>query len=118
MERVILFAQLIAKGLKATMKKSTGDAKAISRVVRSVIETFRRRGWNVKTHRSPKSLSRYVKAEKGRRRIVIRVSDHPPNPTCDSDINLNPRFYQQKKLADMLDRKRRKSRLPRNRLPR
>ena len=97
------------------MTESTGDAKAIARVVRSVIETFRRRGWNVKTHRSPKSLSRYIKAEKGKRRIVVRVSDHPPNPTCEADISVNPKFYQQKKIADMLDRKKKKSRLPRNR---
>lgn len=69
----------------------------------------------MKTHRSPKSLSRYVKAECGKRKIVVRVSDHPPNPTCGSDISLDPRFYQQRKLAEMLDRKRRRGRLPRNR---
>lgn len=116
MEREILFAPSTEKGLKATMRKSTGDEKAISRVVRSVIETFRRRGWNVKTHRSPKSLSRYVKAERGRRRIVVRVSDHPPNPSCESDINLNPNFYKQNRLAEMLDKKKRPNRLPRKRL--
>lgn len=98
------------------MKRSTGDARAIARVVRSVIETFRRRGWSVKTHRSPKSLSRYIKAELGRRRITIRVSDHPPNPTCECDISLNPKHYQQKKIAEMLDRKRRRGRLPRKRV--
>ena len=100
------------------MKKSTGDVRAINRVARSVIETFRRRGWNVKTHRSPKSLSRYIKAELGRRRITIRISDHPPNPSCECDISLDPKFYQQKKIAEMLDRKRRRGRLPRKRLVR
>ena len=34
------------RGLSQTMKKSTGDVRSINRVARSVIETFRRRGWS------------------------------------------------------------------------
>lgn len=82
------------------------EAKAIARVVRSVVDTFKRREWQVSTSRSNKSLSRYVHARKGTRRVTIRVSDHRPTSKTKCDISYTPKHYQQRRLAQWLDGKR------------
>ena len=43
------------------------DALAIARVVRSVVDTLRKREWSVAHGRSDRSLSRYIYAAKGKR---------------------------------------------------
>jgi len=72
--------------------------------VRSVVETFRRRQWKVRTSRSPKSRSRYVLATKGNRTVTVRVSDHR-NPGAKADLDYDFRRYEQRRLASFLDRK-------------
>lgn len=107
-EKAIHQDQLIAKSLRVTTTRSNGmnsDALAIARVVRSVTETFKRRGWDVKTSRSSKSLSRYIHANKGKRSMVVRVSDHKPNPSTTCNVSYTPSNYQQRRLASMLDKK-------------
>ena len=86
------------------------NAKAIARVIRSVSETFRKRGWKVKLTRSPKSLSRYVHASRGNRKLTVRVSDHKPNQNTRFDLSFHPRYYQQTRLASYLDGRKKKSR--------
>jgi len=81
-----------------------GIELAISRVTRSVKESFARRGWKVKSSRSPKSRSRYVYAELRSRKLIVRISDHR-NPAARSDIDIDYRKYQQKRLARYLDKK-------------
>lgn len=89
------------------------EAQSIARVVRSVVDTFKRRGWSVSLCRSSKSLSRYVYAQKGNRKMKVRVSDHRPNSKTVCDLSYMPRYYRQKQLASFLDGKKRR---PRNRL--
>lgn len=87
------------------------EAKAIARVVRSVIDTLKRREWRVTTGWSNKSLSRYVYARKERKSLKIRISDHPPNQNTKCDLCYYPRSYQQKRLAKYLDRQKSRYRL-------
>ena len=89
------------------------EAQSIARVVRSVVDTFKRRGWSVSLCRSNKSLSRYVYAKKENRKLKIRISDHRPNSKTSSDLNFYPKSYRQQSLARYLDGKRRGSRLRR-----
>ena len=91
------------------------DAKAIARVVRSVVDTFKRREWKVTTCRSRKSRSRYIYARKGNRSLKVRVSDHRPSPSNKCDLSYSPRSYQQKRLAKYLDGKKTTYRLGRRR---
>ena len=91
------------------------DAQSIARVVRSVADTLKRRGWSVSQSRSNKSLSRYVYAKKGKRSLKIRVSDHRPSKKRTSDINLYPKTYRQRRLASYLDARKHGARLRRKR---
>jgi len=77
---------------------------AIMRVTRSVRESLTRRGWKVKSSRSPKSRSRYVYATLRKRKLVVRISDHR-NPAARSDIDIDYRKYEQKRLVAFLERK-------------
>lgn len=89
------------------------DAQSIARVVRSVVDTFKRRGWSVSLCRSSKSLSRYVYAKKGNRRLKIRVSDHRPNSKASNDLNFYPKSYRQQSLAKYIDGRKHRYRIRR-----
>lgn len=87
-------------------------AADISKVVRSVSETLKRRGWKVERSRSPKSRTRYVRAETngGKRKLVIRVSDHKANDNVACDYDFTPQFYDQRRFAKSLDKPKRQGR--------
>lgn len=89
------------------------EAQSIARVVRSVVDTLRRRGWSVSQSRSSKSLSRYVYAKKEKRKLKIRVSDHRPSKKRQSNLNLYPNTYRQRRLASYLDARKHRYRLNR-----
>ena len=77
----------------------------IARVVRSVCSVLKQRGWTVLTSRSPRSLSRYVRAFKGNRRLIIRVSDHRAKKHQRLDYDFNPRDYSERRFARSISRK-------------
>jgi hypothetical protein len=87
------------------------DALAIARVVRSVVDTLGKREWSVIQSRSDRSLSRYIYAAKGKKRLKIRVSDHRPSKTTVCDLSYLPRNYRQRRLARYLDGRRKKPRM-------
>lgn len=78
---------------------------AIARVVNSVCGVLKQRGWTVLTSRSPRSLSRYVRAFNGNRRMIIRVSDHRAKKHQRLDYDFDPRQYDERRFARSISRK-------------
>ncbi len=77
----------------------------IAKVVDSVVYALKQRGWTVSTSSSPRSLSRYVRAFRGQRRLVIRVSDHKAKPHQRINYDFNPRHYSERRFVESISRK-------------